>query len=464
MIVSVQGDRDNIQSDIDFYLKLTENKFLSYDEERKKYFAEFNKSKDPREQEILEARLMSIINGNNTVDDEVFEEDQEVYNDGYSSELIDQEEEQNAGVSEDFLNDYDEVTTIEEGGSFLSEEEEDNWDNWEDSEEIDELDQDESDVKGNEEVDDDDDDWLDDGNWDSLFDDENLDGDQDIDDGINENSDEDTFNVDDDDIWGNLPNVESSALSKDSAKPDLKVRNSHVNSRKVKDDNYTRKDSDDVRFFTVKGHNSTSSKSEGASEIYNGVDLNAPIKDKLVSLNKGISVDDSWKKNSEVGDIENLWGTDSMESVTSSELADKLLYSVVQEVNAVHDQVRIRNIEDLSSMQKIHGADYKEEIERELLNQKNEEPKQKIEDSSQKSESLEQKSEILFTNENVLIQKKEDTNLEIRNDCNYKSLRDFIKKNPNCLVDDAYQYFSKEEVSKEVRLGRIYLSRNRLFI
>lgn len=47
---------------------------------------------------------------------------------------------------------------------------------------------------------------------------------------------------------------------------------------------------------------------------------------------------------------------------------------------------------------------------------------------------------------------------------NYKDVRDFVKKNKNCSVSDVLQVFSKKELEKDIRMGRIYQRKDKLFI
>lgn len=45
-----------------------------------------------------------------------------------------------------------------------------------------------------------------------------------------------------------------------------------------------------------------------------------------------------------------------------------------------------------------------------------------------------------------------------------KTLRDFVKQNPNCSVSDARQHFTDREISKQIRMGRIFQRSGRLTI
>lgn len=46
----------------------------------------------------------------------------------------------------------------------------------------------------------------------------------------------------------------------------------------------------------------------------------------------------------------------------------------------------------------------------------------------------------------------------------YSSVIDFIKDNPNCSVSEAGKYFSKKEIQKQIKLGKIFLRRGKLSV
>ena len=45
-----------------------------------------------------------------------------------------------------------------------------------------------------------------------------------------------------------------------------------------------------------------------------------------------------------------------------------------------------------------------------------------------------------------------------------KDLRDFVRKNPNCEISLALQYFSKKEIDRQLNLGRVFKRKNRLWV
>lgn len=46
----------------------------------------------------------------------------------------------------------------------------------------------------------------------------------------------------------------------------------------------------------------------------------------------------------------------------------------------------------------------------------------------------------------------------------YLNLVDFIKDNPNCTVAEAGKFFSKKEIQKQIKLGKVYFRRGRLSV
>ena len=62
-----------------------------------------------------------------------------------------------------------------------------------------------------------------------------------------------------------------------------------------------------------------------------------------------------------------------------------------------------------------------------------------------------------------------DENLGVRKDevkvgKIYVNLVDFIKDNPNCTVSEAEKFFSKKEINKQIKLGKVYFRRGRLSV
>lgn len=46
----------------------------------------------------------------------------------------------------------------------------------------------------------------------------------------------------------------------------------------------------------------------------------------------------------------------------------------------------------------------------------------------------------------------------------YTNLIDFIKDHPNCSIDEASKHFSKKEIQRNIKVGKVYLRRGRLSI
>ena len=46
----------------------------------------------------------------------------------------------------------------------------------------------------------------------------------------------------------------------------------------------------------------------------------------------------------------------------------------------------------------------------------------------------------------------------------YSSVIDFIKDNPNCSVSEAGKHFSKKEIQKQIKLGKVFLRRGKLSV
>lgn len=216
-------------------------------------------------------------------------------------------------------------------------------------------------------------------------------------------------------------------------------------------------------------HTSDHSIEDDNNEIYSGTEKGT-IDDKVVSCDdKTINYykqDDSWRSESEVGNIENLWDFDEMDDI-DPKIADKLLYSVIEEADKVRKESGFTSAGDLTKFHSIRGVSKGTDVNNlKVQDQKSESSISFYDIDNQNSEISEQKLENIISISNANNQKTENKNLEERKDLGtvYKSLRDFIKKHPNCLVSEASEYFSKDEISKEVRLGRVYLSRGRLFI
>lgn len=171
---------------------------------------------------------------------------------------------------------------------------------------------------------------------------------------------------------------------------------------------------------------------------------NPENKSRLV-INTG-NVDDSWKKDSEVGHVKNLWSFDEMEDMPESTV--EAFISSMKKFDSVEGGISQEDIKS-GSMRSLKTI-IKEREEEEKKEE--EERKQKGLEEEKREEVVEEKVEEV--QEEVLASKIDD----------YKSLRDFVKKNPNCSIEEALKVFSKKEIEREIRVGRVYKGRNRLFI
>lgn len=170
-------------------------------------------------------------------------------------------------------------------------------------------------------------------------------------------------------------------------------------------------------------------------------------------------IDDSWRSASEVGDVEDLWSFDKMKDGTDS--ASEMLYSMISKSDSLRRESEMNTLESLSRFSKMYIDSESGKV---VVSERKSDAREEKENNQIKESTIDIINDD-FSEKKESEQKKEEIKLEERDlGTVYKSLRDFIKKHPNCPTEDALKYFSSEEISKEVRLGRVYLRRNRLFI
>ena len=160
--------------------------------------------------------------------------------------------------------------------------------------------------------------------------------------------------------------------------------------------------------------------------------------------------DDSWRDSSEVGNVENLWGFDTMKEVDDS--VAKNFFAGFEKKQAEIKKASGYKKSDLGEMEKIwrqfdterKQEEKKETQEREVVKETR---KEVFEEQVQKAE------------EKATVDKQEAVapSTSVNTDRgSYKDVRDFVKKNKNCSVADVLQVFSKKELEKDIRMGRIY--------
>lgn len=168
--------------------------------------------------------------------------------------------------------------------------------------------------------------------------------------------------------------------------------------------------------------------------------------------------DDSWRDSSEVGNVENLWGFDTMKEVDDSVAKD--FFAGFEKKQAEIKKASGYKKADLGEMERVwrqfdterKQEEKKETQEREAIQEAR---KEVFEEQVQKAE------EKVTVDKQDAVAPSTPTNMD-RGD--YKDVRDFVKKNKNCSVADVLQVFSKKELEKDIRMGRIYQRKDKLFI
>lgn len=249
-------------------------------------------------------------------------------------------------------------------------------------------------------------------------------------------------------------------------------------------------------------------------------------KEKAIPINKGKSVDESWRKTSEVGDIDDLWSFDSMKDLSGDEF-DNLLYGEseldkrcencsdvevpdVDEicktrearkrignskrgVDAVEVKENTNNIEvsedDEEDMFGNLGFEDEEATEKDVTDEEDDDgifgsldftDEEDVEEDESLTREIEKdikgydaeniyqkgnKQVITSNTQNqkpVVKEVKVEEKKADRGD--YKTLRDFVKANKGCTVSEALVLFSKKEIEKDLKMGRVYQRRDKLFI
>ena len=238
----------------------------------------------------------------------------------------------------------------------------------------------------------------------------------------------------------------------------------------------------------------------------------------------GKSKDDAWRKNSKVGDVENLWDFSNMKPLSEKECRIFLdsIGDIREKLNntEVFEELKKR---DTGSTQKSREDKQKEllkkrfEERRARLKKKSLEEEQKEDDIDVTGE-LEDPDEFVETGELVednsiedgsdifesLVEEKEEPkevrskvdkkkakdidddvfdtltgqkdrvaettkrDVENRNTVldvsDFNSVRDFVKKNPGCGIEEVLKYFSKKEVDRDIKLGRVLQKNKKLFV
>lgn len=250
-------------------------------------------------------------------------------------------------------------------------------------------------------------------------------------------------------------------------------------------------------------------------------------KEKAIPINKGKSVDESWRKTSEVGDIDDLWSFDSMKDLSGDEF-DNLLYGESELDKRCENcsDVEVPDVEEISKTREARkrignskrGVDAVEVKENTNDIEVSEDDEEDIfgslgfedeEDATEKDVIDEEDDDGIFGSLDFTDEEdvEEDENLtrEIEKDIkgydaeniyqkgnkqiissnkqnqkpvakevkveekkadrgDYKTLRDFVKANKGCTVSEALVLFSKKEIEKDLKMGRVYQRRDKLFI
>lgn len=449
----------------------------------------------------------------------------------YGGENVNEDEIEDYNSDEDFGNeDFDDFPTEDEFGdddtfgyddTSDDDTEDDFPDNDSDSdEEVDEED-DEEDFQDNEELDfDDDTDFPDEDeseDEDDFPDEDTGKDDVDFPEETTEDEGEETEDTEDDDPfseWGNDFDEDEDNDDDDFSPMD--------SSDEVEDTDYNSSDSEASKNFLdivkSKAKECTTNKDER--------------KEKVIPINKGKTIDESWRKTSEVGDIDDLWSFDSMKDLSGDEF-DNMLYGEseldkrcencsdveVPDVEAISktrearkrvgnskrgvDAVEIK--EDTSKIEvdddeeDIFGSlnfedeeDDSESVDKDVTDEEDDddifgslgfseedidedeaitkEVEKDIKDKGYSIDDFYQKGNKQSVTANIQKPKpsaKEVVKVEEKKEVNrgdYKTLRDFVKANKGCTVSEALVLFSKKEIEKDLKVGRVYQRRDKLFI
>ena len=200
---------------------------------------------------------------------------------------------------------------------------------------------------------------------------------------------------------------------------------------------------------------------EPESELDESDERNTTQQGSVTSESKRVNFnvsDDSWRDSSEVGNVENLWGFDTMKEVDDS--VAKNFFAGFEKKQAEIKKASGYKKSDLGEMEKIwrqfdterKQEEKKETQEREAVKEAR---KEVFEEQVQKAE------ETVTVDKQEAVAPSSSVNVDRGS---YKDVRDFVKKNKNCSVADVLQVFSKKELEKDIRMGRIYQRKDKLFI
>ena len=202
----------------------------------------------------------------------------------------------------------------------------------------------------------------------------------------------------------------------------------------------------------------------------------------------GRASNDSWRKNSEVGEVKNIWDFSSMEELPKEECE-----TILKGLRAERERLNLYNdikVEDIDKAEEERKKAVKERLERFRKARKRREEEELKE--AQKEEEVLSKGDEEVDEKPVDGKEEDDVQLEffekeprvepkaersvvstgsnespsntIIDTEKYASVRDLVKKRKGCTIEEALKYFSKGEVDREIKLGRVVLKNKRLFI
>lgn len=283
----------------------------------------------------------------------------------------------------------------------------------------------------------------------------------------------------------------------------------------VEDSDYNQSDSKAAKNFLDMVKSKTK---EGIKE-----DKEDEKKEKAIPINKGKSVDESWRKTSEVGDIDDLWSFDSMKDLSGDEF-DNMLYGESEldkrcencsdvEVPDVDEICKTREarkrignskrgVDAVEVKESTNNIEVSEDDEEDIFGNLGFEDEEDMEKDEEDDDGI--FGSLDFTDEED-VEEDESLTREIEKDIkgydaeniyqkgnkqvitsntqnqkpvvkevkveekkvdrsDYKTLRDFVKANKGCTVSEALVLFSKKEIEKDLKMGRVYQRRDKLFI
>ena len=151
--------------------------------------------------------------------------------------------------------------------------------------------------------------------------------------------------------------------------------------------------------------------------------------DRKNIVTMGSCSNDSWRKESKVGKVKDLWSFNSMQELDSEEAE-----SLSKAMSEIRSTMKFEVKEDLSDMCRFNIDEEEEVID-------------KVDVVSREG-----------------IPKKEEKKEEPKVLGSYRTLRELVKAKPGCSIEEAVKYFPKKEVDKDISLGRVFKKNNKLFI